>query len=314
MARRRFTTERSSLKLRDAEVGLAQASSWGLRRCVGHTLSKIALWIVPDLHSGTSTVIAPEKEIKLLPAAPLDPDALLEGRVKVRYLALDPVWREETSGSGWMIPLREHIKRLHSVAYELSYHSVSGEWHVVSEHLSLAASLRDLSADTDIYNTSMWCRDAADFEDANSEVVEKHLAGVIVFTLVWAAYEAAVKVASEPFPGNLPDGMGARGREILKQLMGNKHFPYLRQTVFGALKLHNGRAIIDPDSDTMRSLIAAECIAAIGAEHLRCFRNAVAHGDIAKPEPGDWGERSAYNADDDPAIRQFHDNIASYCS
>ncbi len=43
--------------------------------------------------------------------------------------------------------------------------------------------------------------------------------------------------------------------------------------------------------------------------HLRQFRNAVTHGDLPKPEPEDWGERSEYRVDDDPAIRQFAPNI-----
>ena len=59
----------------------------------------------------------------------------------------------------------------------------------------------------------------------------------------------------------------------------------------------------------MRRVLKEWNITAIGAERLRCFRNALVHGDIGKPEPKDWGAKSTYSADNDPDIGQFHDSI-----
>ena len=239
---------------------------------------------------------------------PLKTDALLEGSENISYRALDPVWQDKSSGTGGMILLQEHIKRLHTVANEMLYRGESDKWQIVSEHLSLAASLLDLSVDTDIYNTGMWCRPAAEFDEANCEVAAKYVASVSVFNLVWTAYEATVIAASEGIDVNLPESKGARGRELLKKDMVDKHFPCLRQVVFSAIELRQGFEI-DYGSKGMRCLIKKGYIAAIGAEHLRCFRNAVVHGEIRQPMPDDWGELSKYIADNDPALRQFHFNI-----
>jgi hypothetical protein len=247
----------------------------------------------------------PGEELKLLAPGRLDFNALREGRVEIRYRALDPVWRHKPEHVDGMIPLREHMTRLCLLADELSHWGSSGDWHGVSENLHLAASLNDLSADTDIDGTSMWCGSAAEFEDANSEVAEKHLAGVIIFSLVWAAYELAVEIASEPFGMKQPKG--ARGRELLVQLLGDKHFPHLRSAVLAAFELYGGRGI-NLSTREMRRMIAMGSLAGIGAEHLREFRNAVAHGAMIKPLPEDWGDKSEYCPDEDPAIRQFHVN------
>ena len=243
-----------------------------------------------------------EERAKILALAPLDFDELSNGCVTVRYRALDPVWRE-TSDSHTMVPLREHIMRLRSVAFDLAC-----EWQVVGEHLRLAASLEDISVNTDLDNDGMWCGPAADFEDANSEVAAKFVAGSIVFNLVWAAYEAAVDGASGDFVERQPWGRGAKGREILRILGKNNHFPHLRQTVFDAFMRGHGheKDVLGKD---MRRVLKEWNIAAIGAERLRCFRNALVHGDIGKPEPKDWGAKSTYSADNDPDIGQFHDSI-----
>lgn len=204
-----------------------------------------------------------------------------------------------------MIPLRKHVTRLCLAAGELSHETSSGDWHAVEENLHLAASIKDISADTDIDNSSMMCSSAADFDDANTEVAEKYLAGVIVFNLVWTAYESAVEIASKPF--GLKQPRGARGRELLLQLVGDTHFPHLRSAVFDVVGLRNDRGS-DFSNGEMRRAIAARSVAGIGAEHLRQFRNAVTHGSITKPMPGDWGDKSEYSADQDSGIRQFHAN------
>ena len=276
-----------------------------LRRRLARALADAALRLAPDLPSRTSTVLLPGEALKLAAFGRLDSTALREGRVEVRYMALDPVWREEPKQEGGMIPLRTHMSRLCLAANELLQRGSAAEWYGVSQHLHLAASLNDLSADTDLDGAGAYCRPAAEFDEANTEVAEKYLAGFIVFNLAWAAYEGAVEIVSEPFGMKQPKG--ARGRDLLVQLFGDKRFPHLRTAVLEAFELRNSSCGAFNTAE-MRRMIATGSMAGIGAEHLRGFRNAVAHGDIAKPMPGDWGDNSRYCADNDPHIRKFHAN------
>lgn len=282
-----------------------QNTSKALRNRLLRFRKRLALWLEPSCHSRTSSPLLPGQEFKLMTLAPLDSEALAKGIVKVRYCAFDPIWRDTRSAPEDMITLREHVTRLWSVAHELADQSSSKEWGTITENLRLAASLNDLSANTDIDGHAQWCGLAAEYETMNSEVASKYVASVITFNFVWAAYEAAVEVACSATERQRHFGRGARGREVLLRIMGGRHFPHLRHSAFSAFELNN-TPTIDFASSEMRRLMAENSIAGVAAEFLRCFRNAVAHGAIAPPMPRDWGERSSYTPDDDPAISQFH--------
>jgi hypothetical protein len=229
----------------------------------------------------------------------------MHGNVKERYRALDPIWQDGSGAAKNMIPLRYHMMRLCCVADEFANRGYSEGWRAVAENLHLAASLRDLSTDTDVYGDSFMCSGAADFDEAHSEVAAKYLAGVVVFNLVWTAYEGAVETASPPPAGR--HAKGARGRDLIVRALGDKHFPHLRAAVLDALDLAS-TTCLDFGSREMRRMLAAGSIAGIGAEYLREFRNALAHGTLSKPMPDDWGKGSEYVADNDPGIQQFHAN------
>ncbi|MBB5987871.1 hypothetical protein [Sphingobium lignivorans] len=246
-------------------------------------------------------------QLARLPSADrLDRSAADQGRLRTRFKATDPIWNEPQQQTKHWTPLREHIKRLCLVAGELEQGSPDADWFPIFEQLHLAASLNDLSCDTDITNTSFMCSPAAEYEDVNSEVAAKHLAGVITFNLVWAAYEGAVALARGADGKGQPKG--AFGRELLLRRFGDRHMPGLRNAFADAIALRfdKGRTLQGPE---VRRAAAGGALAALAAEHLRQFRNALAHGDLRKPDPDDWGERSTYAVDDDPAIRQFPANI-----
>ena len=235
--------------------------------------------------------------------ARLDPTSLENGEAKLTYRAVDPVWQNSPLHSS-LIDLREHVVRLCLTVDELALKSTKSAWTAVMANLHLAASLGDLFAETDLQNDSWMCSPAADYEKANSEVAEKHLAGILIFNLVWTAYECAIEAAH----GALGKaGKGARGRDWFLSRFGDKSFPMLRKCVLDAVAATHHR--IDFARADMRRAIDAGAWAAIGAEHLRQFRNAVIHGDLPKPEPEAWGDGSEYRADEDPAIRQFAPNI-----
>ena len=279
-----------------------------LTKSLAHSRERVALWLAPNIGSRTSGALLPGEELKLLTLAPLDGEALAKGIVKMRYCAFDPIWRDTTSVSEDMIPLREHVTRLYSVAHELADQTSSKEWHKIAENLRLAASLNDLSANTDIDGHAQWCSPAADYETMNSEIASKYVACVITFNLVWTAYEAAVEITCSPSERKHYFGKGARGREVLLRVMAHSHFPHLRHSALNALGLNNTPAI-DFASSEMRRVIAENSIAAVAAEYLRCFRNAVTHGAITQPMPLDWGEHSSYTPDEDAAITQFYYSI-----
>lgn len=146
----------------------------------------------------------------------------------------------------------------------------------------------------------MWCSPVADYESVNTELTEKYLAATIVFTFAWTAFECAVDTMTAG--GRV--GRGAKGRDLVASVATGR-MPHLRATLLKTLEL-------DRDADfghrDMRRMLSKGSIPGIAAEYLRQFRNRLIHGDLPKPEPQDWGERSEYVADQDPHLRRFHAN------
>ncbi len=101
---------------------------------------------------------------------------------------------------------------------------------------------------------------------------------------------------------------GARGRDLIFRVIGDKHFPCLRNAVLAALDVGSGQCL-NFTTREMRRMLAAGSLAGLAAEYLREFRNALVHGALRQPMPRDWGKDSNYVADNEPAIRQFHANI-----
>lgn len=227
-----------------------------------------------------------------------------EGRLVARFSAMDPIWNATTSNASGLVPLRRHMQGLGSLIIRLDQQWEGGA--AIFEQLRLAYSLTEVSADTDINEDSFWCGHAADYEDVSSELAAKHLAGTIVFNLVWTAYEAAVEEASNRDLRNHPKG--AAGRDLLRELFGHRPMPGLRSSLLDALELHphDLKSIKGPE---VKAALSTGCWASLAAEHLRRFRNASVHGDITLPEPEDWGRTSKYVVDQDPAIRRFGAHI-----
>jgi hypothetical protein len=217
--------------------------------------------------------------------------------------ALDPIWLSGGSGDG-LVDLRLHVTRLCFVADELRVRCNDERWGAVSENLHLAASLRNLQADTDLTGDNYLCGAAADYDEALSILSERHLAGIIVFNLCWSAYEGAVDLASNVTRGRQPKG--ALGRDILRAHHGDAHFPWLRRCLLASMDFVGPGAFDTPET---RAMIGNGMLAAVAGELLRSFRNDVAHGTLPRPEPEDWGRMSEYRVDQDPAILKFHHHI-----
>lgn len=204
-----------------------------------------------------------------------------------------------------MISLRDHIKRLLSVSHSLTPWA---SYSSISENLHLALSLDALRANTDIYCTSPWCRVASEFDEVNNELMARYLGGIHIFRHVWITYEVAIKMASTASElKKYGNSKGALGREVILRMMAHRSFPHLCRVLSEALEFHHGEKNKDR-TNRLCQLIAKRCLAPIGSEHLRLFRNAVVHGDIPPPHPEDWGEASTYYPENDTHIRQLHTN------
>lgn len=277
------------------------------RRWLAGILSRAASHLAPEAAAPPNRLPLSTEELLKLPGIDrVNFEALGAGEVEIRFSALDPLWKGHPEKSYDMIPLRDHMMRLCGVAEEFSNRGYSEDCRAIAENLHLAAAISDLSADTDVYGDSTWCGGAADFDATHSEVAAKYVAGVIVFNLVWGAYEWAVDISSRP--STVKYAKGARGRDLIFRAIGDEHFPCLRNAVLDALDVNPGNR---PNFNTgeMRRMLAAGSFGGIAAEYLREFRNALVHGSLRPPTPEDWGKNSRYVADDEPAIRQFHTNI-----
>lgn len=225
------------------------------------------------------------------------------GSIRMRYSATDPVWND-VDADPRLTDLREHLRRLCLAAQEMGTHQMGEGWDEVAHSLRLAYSLGDVFATTDIDGSSLWCNSVAEYEAANEEVTEKHLAATIVFTFAWTAYERAVALMTGP--KRRKTGRGALGRDLVAVTSGAR-IPFLRDMLLRATQFDGGGTnYCHPD---MRRMLRSGSVPGIAGEYLRQFRNRLIHGNIQKPEPCDWGPESEYIADEDPCLRRFHVNI-----
>lgn len=72
-------------------------------------LEQLALRVWPDLKPSGITVLQPGEYIRLSGISRLDHQALSQGRVKVRYTAVDPVWDDPSSPEGMVVQLPKLI-------------------------------------------------------------------------------------------------------------------------------------------------------------------------------------------------------------
>lgn len=191
-------------------------------------------------------------------------------------------------------PIREHIARLYRAIAACDHESqLSQDWQAVLFPLQIAASIRDIDADTsyvDNTHSALYCESVAEYDDAHSDIARRYVAGVTVFTFLWRAYEAAVQLV---WPDRLrrlwkEGNVGERGRRLFEDFPDN--FPSLRYLTNVARlaefycdegKLFEKRlyAIREklPDRDLKFS-----------AELCREFRNFITHGEDQVPEPAGW--------------------------
>ena len=228
------------------------------------------------------------------------------GNLHLRYRAIDPATDAIVCTCGKsscprarLLPFREHIAELHSTLTTLIdegfFEAPDSHWHGVLYGLQMAASIEDIEADTSfVYDPIIaeFCEPTIDFDNANSEMASKYVAGTTIFGFLWHAYEVAVgSTALSELRGLLKEErFGERGRRLLEShslpaadFVGLNEV--LRLSKYHLLKgeLYEIRLNKITARFPLEGFVQA-------AEVVREFRNFLFHGEDEIPHHPDWGD------------------------
>ena len=182
-------------------------------------------------------------------------------------------------------------------------------WDTVLRPLHIATSIDRVAADTAYVDESqsvMYCRPAAEYEDAHSALVSTYVKELTVFVWTWMAFENAIDMVC----GRSSDRIGNAARYIKTRTP---------SFTFVGLPDVEARALDLVGSSEKKKIhkIAAKFVKKNKwsyERHLfflyivREARNSFIHGDIPEIQPRDWGPMSTYRVDDDEnvvAVRVF---------
>lgn len=230
-----------------------------------------------------------------------------EGRRVLRYTAIDPGREAFACTCGRpactrarLLPFRDHIVELHRTLVQSAYDDLcldddgDSSWNAVLYPLQIAASIQDVFADTGYVEDPLGfalCETAADYENAQSEMASKYVAGLSIFSFLWAAYEAAVAMtAPTQYPSLLKGRLGERGRKLFET------DPILATTFDGLADLCRLAEYHCTRGGRMQTRLERilskypERNFVFAAELAREFRNFVYHGEDGVPHHEHWGD------------------------
>ena len=132
------------------------------------------------------------------------------GTLSIRYTAIDPAGsaayctcHRPLCTRARLLPFRDHVAKLHRTIGALHEEGFLGSaasgWLGALHGLRLAASIDDIEADIGYVVDSMvfaLCEPTIDYEDAESEMASKYVAGTTIFGFCWQAYEFAVRATA----------------------------------------------------------------------------------------------------------------------
>jgi hypothetical protein len=157
----------------------------------------------------------------------------------------------------------------------------------------MAASIGDIEADTayvDDTQSALYCESVAAYDAAKTETARQYVAGLTVFTFIWAAYEAAVAGTRAGHLVGLHRAArnGERGRRLFEDFPAD--FPTL-ETLSNVGRLAEVLCKRGDLFDERLKKLRDKTIAydfVFSAEICREFRNFVVHGEDKAPEHEDW--------------------------
>lgn len=229
-----------------------------------------------------------------------------DGTRTLRYRAIDPADDAMRCTCGkpgctWarFLPFRDHITRLHDALSQIASEELAVSephgWMGALYGLRIAASIEDVEADTGfVENPEVFalCETTIDYENAQSEMASKYVAGAAIFNFLWLAYEAAVSetASAELVRLQKEKRLGERGRRIFESRNAlSARFHGLSEVVRAAsCQCRNGERM-DARLDALLAKFPGYDLVA-AAELVREFRNFLFHGEDEVPHHEDWGD------------------------
>ena len=205
------------------------------------------------------------------------------------------------------VQARTHAARLwRLIAHELEPQGIPEPeipWDTVLRPLHIATSIDSVEADTAYVDESqsvMYCRPAAEYEEARSALVSTYVKELTVFVWTWMAFENAIDMIC----GRSWDRIGDAARYI-KARTPSFTFVGLPDVEARALDL------VGPSEKEKIHRIVAKFVKENNWSYerrllflyiVREARNSFIHGDIPEIQPRDWGPMSTYRVDDDECV------------
>jgi hypothetical protein len=228
-----------------------------------------------------------------------------DGTLSDRYTAIDPAELATICTCGKakctrarLLPFREHVARLYRLLGELMGEgflgSYSSGWMGVCHGLRLAASIDDIEADTGYVVDAMefaLCEPTINYEDADSEMASKYVAGATIFGFCWQAYESGVKATATGELVRLvkEERYGERGRRLFESRPGLAvHFPGLKDLLLLSLHQCEYGGLFTQRLDRMKARAITDDFV-MASELAREFRNFSFHGEDEPPAHENWG-------------------------
>ncbi len=200
-----------------------------------------------------------------------------------------------------MLPLRQHLSDLAELIFTADQERGSHKWIGVSENLRIVTALEDISTGTPPGQPSL-CGGIDDSNAGFNDMTRLRVAGMVVFTLTWQAYESAVYVHDPK-----TKAAGARGRDLLKAIGADRPIPLLDELLTEARDTFAecmSQDASEIDHENIDKLLQEGLVPAAAAECARQFRNGIIHGWLPTPIAGLASEDDG-SMPDEPGIVVF---------
>jgi hypothetical protein len=220
-----------------------------------------------------------------------------DGTQVSRYTAIDPadeaIWctcGKSECPRARLLPFRQHLVELHRVLSRLA----DEDWGGVLYGLRMAASIEDVVADTgyvEYLEVFALCETTIDYENAQSEMAAKYVAGATIFNFLWQSYESAVARTAPTELVRLlkEERLGERGRRLFEARPElSARFPGLKALVRLALFQCRHGELLDDRLDRLTARFPEQDFVT-AAEIGREFRNFLFHGEDKVPHHENWG-------------------------
>ncbi len=185
-----------------------------------------------------------------------------------------------------LVTLQTHIARLTQLFGELSSSTNNASFSACWSNLHLAASLRSLGVDTDVFGDGLWCSSVSEYQSAVDEIGGRFVAGRLIYELVFHAYESLGELFCTACGS-------VTSRQITRKFIETeRHQPLVGLMDVAFEAVGHPPVAFDLNTQDAKAAIKNASYVALAAEVTRQFRNALVHGNFSMLEPEDWGPKS----------------------